>query len=181
LEQVLNLVSGDQDERVTQTIAEQRDRLKGFIQKHVADRNDVEDILQDAFYELVLAYRLMKPIENAGAWLFRVVKNRIGDAFRKKGAQPGQHEPSFFDEMPSPDEGPDALYWQGMLREEIEPALDELPDEQREVFLAHEVEGRSFKELAAETGLSINTLLARKRYAVLHLRGKLQDHYGRKL
>ncbi len=177
---MLNPVSGGQDEHATQAIAEQRDRLKGFIQKHVADRNDVEDILQDAFYELVIAYRLMKPIENAGAWLFRVVRNRITDAFRKKGAQAGQHEPSFFDEMPSPDEGPDALYRQEMLREDIENALDELPDEQREVFLAHEVEGRSFKELSAETGIGINTLLARKRYAVLHLRSKLQDHYRRK-
>ncbi len=177
---MLNPVSGGQDERATQTIAEQRDRLKSFIQKHVADRNDVEDILQDAFYELVVAYRLMKPIENAGAWLFRVVRNRITDAFRKASARGLPPDRAQLNNMPSPDDGPDTLYWRGLLREEIEDALDELPDEQREVFLAHEVEGRGFKELAAETGVSINTLLSRKRYAVLNLRRKLQDTNGRK-
>jgi RNA polymerase sigma factor (sigma-70 family) len=163
------------DARITDIVRREQGRLRNFVRKRVADEGDVEDILQDVFYELVEAYRLMKPVEQAGAWLFRVARNRIIDLFRKK--RPVQLEEDFGIEelLPSPDAGPEAAYARSVLWEELEDALAELPEEQREVFIAHEIDGRSFKELAAETGVSVNTLLSRKRYAVLHLRERLKE------
>jgi len=176
-------MTAEQDQRITETVRRERTRLRNFIRRRVRDEGDAEDILQDVFSEFVEAYRLMKPIEQAGAWLFRVAWNRIIDRFRRKRPEVrasdlqavNENEPLMLEELlPSPDGGPDAAYARALLIEEIESALDELPEEQLEVFLAHELEGRSFKELAAETGVSVNTLLSRKRYAVLHLRKRLE-------
>src|SRR3954466_13323233 len=176
----------EQDLRIAETVERERSRLRNFVRERVADPSDVEDILQDVFFEFVEAYRLMKPIEQAGAWLFRVARNRIIDRFRKKrpallqdlrGASDDGEMLSLEELLPSPDAGPEAAYARGVLLEELEAALEELPDEQREVFIAHEIEGKSFKELSAETGVSVNTLLSRKRYAVLHLREQLQTIY----
>lgn len=174
----------EQDERITTAIAQEQGRLRNFIRKRVADESEVEDILQDVFYELVEAYRLMKPIEQVSAWMFRVARNRIIDLFRKKKpvastsdllAVAESEEPLLLEDLlPSLEAGPDAAYARSVLLDELDAALDELPEEQREVFVAHELEGRSFKELAAETGLSVNTLLTRKHYAVLHLRQRLR-------
>jgi RNA polymerase sigma factor (sigma-70 family) len=176
----------EQDRQISETVERERSRLRNFVRRRVADPSDVEDILQDVFFEFVEAYRLMKPIEQAGAWLFRVARNRIIDRFRKKqpellqdlsGASDDGEMLSIEELLPSPDAGPEAAYARGVLLEELEAALDELPDEQRELFIAHEIEGRSFKELSAETGVGVNTLLSRKRYAVLHLRSRLQSVY----
>jgi RNA polymerase sigma factor (sigma-70 family) len=176
----------EQDRRISEAVEQQRFRLRNFIRRRVADPGDVEDILQEVFFELVEAYRLMKPVEIAGAWLFQVARNRIIDRFRKKKpeALADLTLPSDEGEMlsveeflPSADAGPEAAYMRGVLIEELEAALDELPDQQRHVFIAHEIEGKSFKELAAESGVSINTLLSRKRYAVLFLRTRLQSVY----
>ena len=178
----------EQDQRISETIDREGGRLRSFIRRRVADQGDAEDILQEVFYELVEAYRLMEPIEQVGAWMFRVARNRITDLLRKKKPDASTNEPlarsesdggflTLEDLLPSPDDGPDAAYGRAILLDELEDALNELPEEQRYVFLAHEVEGRSFKELAVETGLSVNTLLSRKRYAVLHLRGRLRDVY----
>jgi RNA polymerase sigma factor (sigma-70 family) len=178
----------EQDQRISETIDREGGRLRSFIRRRVADQGDAEDILQEVFYELVEAYRLMEPIEQVGAWMFRVARNRITDLFRKKKPDASTNEPlarsegdgeflTLEDLLPSPDEGPDAAFARAIVLDELEDALNELPEEQRYVFLAHEVEGRSFKELAVETGLSVNTLLSRKRYAVLHLRGRLRDVY----
>jgi len=175
----------DQDQRISEAVAKEQGRLQNFIRKRVADEGEAEDILQDVFYELVETYRLMKPVEEVGAWLFRVARNRITDRFRKKKpealtteAVAEDGEVLLLEELlPSPDAGPEAAYARNLLIEELEDALDELPDEQREVFIAHELEGRSFKQLAAETGVSVNTLLSRKHYAVLHLRRRLQSVY----
>jgi RNA polymerase sigma factor (sigma-70 family) len=176
----------EQDERITTAIAQEQGRLRNFIRRRVGDESEVEDILQDVFYELIAAYRLMKPIEQVSAWMFRVARNRIIDLFRKKKptastsdplavARNNNEEPLLLEDLlPSPEAGPDAVYARGVLLDELDAALDELPEEQREVFVAHELEGRSFKELAAETGVSMNTLLARKHYAVLHLRERLR-------
>jgi RNA polymerase sigma factor (sigma-70 family) len=167
-------------------VERQRPRLRNYIRQRVADPSDVEDILQDVFFELVEAYRLMKPIEIAGAWLFQVARNRIIDAFRKKRPQPfadlavrsKEDESLSIEEfLPSTESGPEAAYARSLLLEELEAALDELLQEQREVFIAHEIDGTSFKKLADETGVSINTLLSRKRYAVLHLRRRLRAAY----
>jgi RNA polymerase sigma factor (sigma-70 family) len=175
-----------QDQRVTETFVREQARLRNFIRKRVSDRADAEDILQDVFYELVEAYRLMKPIEQVGAWLFRVARNRITDLFRRRkpvaleDQQAVAADGEFLmleDLLPSPEAGPDAAYLREVLLEEIEDALDDLPEEQREIFIAHEIEGRSFKELSAETGLSVNTLLSRKHYAVVHLRERLRGIY----
>jgi RNA polymerase sigma factor (sigma-70 family) len=175
-----------EDRRIADTIAREQHRLRNFIRKRVVDIDDADDILQDVFFELVEATRLMKPIEHVSAWLFRVARNRITDLFRKKkaraptdgsAASAGEETLLFEDLLPSPDAGPEAAYTRQVLLEEIEAALDELPDEQRHVFIAHEIEGRSFKELAAETGLKVNTLIARKHYAVLRLRRRLQAIY----
>jgi RNA polymerase sigma factor (sigma-70 family) len=174
----------EQDRQISETVEQQRSRLRSFISHRVADPSDVEDILQEVFFELVEAYRLMKPVETAGAWLFRVARNRIIDRFRKKKPttmgdltlESKEGELLFMEEfLPSPNAGPEAAYARTLLIEELESALEELPEEQRRVFIEHEIEGRSFKELAAETGVSINTLLSRKRYAVLHLRQRLQS------
>jgi RNA polymerase sigma factor (sigma-70 family) len=174
----------EQDRQISEAVEQQRSRLRGFIGRRVADPSDVEDILQEVFFELVEAYRFMKPVKTAGAWLFRVARNRIIDRFRKKKPEPigdlsvisEEGETLSLEEfLPSMDAGPDAAYTRSVLIEELEAALEELPEEQRKVFIGHEIEGRSFKELAAETGVSINTLLSRKRYAVLHLRQRLQS------
>lgn len=176
----------EQNRRITGVIQREGRRLLQFIRKRVEDERDAEDILQDVFFELTEAYRLMKPIEHAGAWLYRVARNRIVDRFRKKkpeafGEAPegesGEETPRLEELLPSPDAGPEAAYAREVLLEELDAALEELPEEQREVFVAHEMEGRSFKELAGETGISVNTLLSRKRYAVLHLRQRLKAIY----
>ena len=177
----------EQDQKLTETIGREQGRLRNFIRRRVADDSDAEDILQDVFYELIEAYRLMKPIEQVGAWLYRVARNRIIDAFRKKKPVPfsQEREPdaendeslSLEELLPSPDAGPEAAYARSILLEELDEALDELPEEQREVFLAHEFDGISFKEISAETGVSVNTLLSRKHHAVLHLRRRLQSIY----
>lgn len=176
----------DQDRRISDIVKRERARLRNFIRRRVPDPRDAEDILQEVFYELVEANRLLMPIDHVTGWLFRVARNRITDLFRRKRPEPfGDASPAgedaellrLEDLLPSPDAGPDALYARNLLLEELELALDELPEEQRDVFVAHELEGRSFKEMADETGVSINTLLSRKRYAVLHLRGRLQRIY----
>ena len=173
----------EQDRQISEIIAEERSRLRKFIRRRVPDPSDAEDIVQEVFYELVEANRLLMPIEHVTGWLFRVARNRITELFRKKKPETFsdaavENEDGELlrieDQLPSPDAGPEALYVRHVLLDELEFALDELPDEQREVFVAHELEGRSFKELAAQTGVSVNTLLARKRYAVLHLRRRLQ-------
>src|SRR5215470_13352445 len=176
-----------QDQRISQAVAREYARVRNFIRRRVADQGDAEDILQDVFYELVEAYRMMKPVEQVTAWLFRVARNRITDLFRRKNREAqrtGQatvtEEPEAFllgDMLPSPNAGPEAAYARSVLLEELEEALDELPEEQCEVFIAHELEGRNFKELARETGLNVNTLVSRKHYAVLHLRRRLQSIY----
>jgi RNA polymerase sigma factor (sigma-70 family) len=180
-------VMAEQDERLTETIGREQGRLRNFIRRRVADEAEAEDILQDVFYELIEAYRLMKPIEQVGAWLYRVARNRIIDGFRKKKPEPfsPDEDPdaedgdslSLEELLPSPDAGPEATYARGILLEELDAALDELPEDQREVFLAHEFEGFSFKEISAETGVSVNTLLSRKHHAVLYLRRRLQSIY----
>jgi RNA polymerase sigma factor (sigma-70 family) len=182
-----NWIMAEQDERLTETIGREQGRLRNFIRRRVADEADAEDILQDVFYELIEAYRLMKPIEQVGAWLYRVARNRIIDRFRKKKPEPfsAAIDPDVEDGdslsleelLPSPDAGPEAAYARSILLDELEAALDELPEEQREVFLAHEFEGMSFKEISAEMGVSVNTLLSRKHYAVFYLRRRLQSIY----
>jgi RNA polymerase sigma factor (sigma-70 family) len=176
----------DQDQRISEVVKQERPRLRNFIRRRVPDPRDAEDILQDVFYELVEANRLLMPIGHVTGWLFRVARNRITDLFRKKKPQSfsdaaveGEDDQllPFEDLLPSPDAGPEELYVRSLLLEELELALDELPDEQREVLVAHELEGRSFKEMAADSGVSVNTLLSRKRYAVLHLRERLQSIY----
>ena len=176
----------EQNRQISAIFAEQRSRLRNFIRRRVPDPRDAEDILQDAFYKLVEANRLLMPIDHVTSWLFRVARNRITDPFRKKKPETFSHA-SVADEdgellqiehlLPSPDADPEALYFRNVLLDQLQLALDELPEEQREVFVAHELDGRSFKELAAATGVSVNTLLSRKRYAVLHLRERLQSIY----
>jgi len=176
----------EQDRQISEIIAKERSRLRNFIRRRVPNPSDVEDIVQDVLYRLVEANRLLVPIEHVTGWLFRVARNRITDLFRRK-------KPDSFsdvaveneegealqieDLLPSPEAGPEAQYLRNVLLDELELALEELPDEQRDVFIAHELEGRSFKEMSAETGVSVNTLLSRKRYAVLHLRERLQGIY----
>jgi RNA polymerase sigma factor (sigma-70 family) len=176
----------EQDQRISEAIDRDKTRLRNFIRRRVADPSDAEDILQEVFYELVETYRLMKPVEQVGAWLFRVARNRITDLFRKRKPEASTNDPVAAEEgefltledlLPSRDAGPEAAYARIVLLEELEDALGELPEEQREVFLAHEIEGRSFKDLALETGLSVNTLLSRKHYAVIHLRERLREVY----
>jgi len=175
-----------QDRQISEIVAEERSRLRNFIRRRVPDPADVEDIVQEVFYELVQANRLLMPIDHMTGWLFRVARNRITDLFRKKKPE-AFGDTSMADEdsdvmqiedlLPSPAAGPDALDVRSVLLVELDLALDELPDEQREVFVAHELEGRSFKELSVESGVNVNTLLSRKRYAVLHLRERLQSIY----
>ena len=186
----LERMANQQNQRISEVIKREQSRLRNFIRRRVPDREDAEDILQDVFSKLVEANRLLMPIDHVTSWLFRVARNRITDVFRKK-------KPASFSEtaggidrndedddllqlenlLPSSDAGPEALYARKVLLEELELAIDELPQEQRVVFVAHELDGRSFKEMAAETGVSVNTLLSRKRYAVLHLRERLQRIY----
>jgi RNA polymerase sigma factor (sigma-70 family) len=179
----INWMATEQDRRISAAVQKERVRLRNFIRKRVADEADAEDILQDVFYEFVQAYRLMKPIEQAGAWLFRVARNRIIDLYRKRKRDPLREESAADEDgeplnlqalLPSPASGPEAAVVRNLLLAELDEALEELPEGQREVFIAHEIEGRSFRELAAATGLSVNTLLSRKHYAVLHLRRRLQ-------
>jgi RNA polymerase sigma factor (sigma-70 family) len=176
----------EQDQRISEVVKREQSRLRNFIRRRVPDPRDAEDILQDVFYELVEANRLLMPIEHVTGWLFRVARNRITDLFRKKRPESVSdtavaHEDDRLlqleDLLPSPDAGPEVLYARNVLLDELELAVDELPEEQREVFVAHELEGRSFREMAAKTGVSVNTLLSRKRYAVLHLRERLQSIY----
>jgi len=174
----------EQDKRITETIAREYGQLRNFIRRRVPDSGDAEDILQDVFFEFVEAYRLPAPIEQIGAWLYRVARNRIIDRFRKRKEDPLPLSSEDEDDgywldgvLPTSDAGPEAAYARGVLLDEMRAALDALPAEQRDVFVAHELDGRSFKELAGETGLPLNTLLARKRYAVLHLRARLQRIY----
>jgi RNA polymerase sigma factor (sigma-70 family) len=182
----------EQDHQISEIVAEERSRLRNFIRRRVPDASDAEDIVQEVFYELVKANRLLMPIGHVTGWLFRVARNRITDLFRRK--KPVTFSDAVVegedgellrieDLLPSPDAGPEALYFRNVFLDELEFALDELPDEQREAFVAHELEGRSFKEMAVETGVSVNTLLSRKRYAVLHLRERLQsifDEFAKK-
>jgi RNA polymerase sigma factor (sigma-70 family) len=182
----------EQDRQISEVVREQRSRLRNFIRRRVPDPSDAEDIVQEVFYKLVEANRLLMPIDHLTGWLFRVARNRITDLFRKKkpltfsGAaaeDEAGEQLQIEDLLPSPDAGPEALYFRNVLLDELESALGELPDEQREVFVAHELDGRSFKELSAESGVSLNTLLSRKRYAVIHLRERLQsihDEFARK-
>jgi RNA polymerase sigma factor (sigma-70 family) len=184
---VLERMTSEQNRRIVETVEREQARLRSFIRRRVADRGDAEDILQEVFYEFVEAYRLMKPIERAGAWLFQVARNRIVDLFRKKKLGSISDPVAVADDgeallledlLPSPEAGPEAVFARHVLIEELENALDELPPEQREVFIAHEIEGRSFKEIASDSGLSMNTLLSRKHYAVLHLRRRLEAIHG---
>ena len=175
-----------QDQQISEAIERERPRLRNFIRRRVPDQSDAEDILQDVFSELVEAYRMMKPLEQVTAWLFRVARNRITDLFRSKKRE-ASTEPAVTTEdgetlqwedlLPAPDAGPESAYARSVLLEEMDAALDELPEEQREVFVAHEFLGYSFKELAEQTGVRVNTLLSRKHYAVLHLRERLQSIY----
>jgi RNA polymerase sigma factor (sigma-70 family) len=182
----IEFMTDEQNRRITETVEREQSRLRNFIRKRILDEGEAEDILQEVFYEFVQAYRLMKPIEQAGAWLFRVARNRIIDRFRKRrpavapslGSAEEEGEVFPWEELlPSPDAGPEAAFAREILMNEIDAALDELPEEQREVFVAHELEGRSFNELSAATGLSVNTLLSRKHYAVVFLRRRLRDIY----
>ena len=178
------IATEEQDRHIAETVAREHGRLGSFIRRRVPDAGEAEDILQDVFFEFTEAYRLPEPIEQVGAWLFRVARNRIIDRFRKKKEE---HLPAFNDEseeanwldsvLPSLDAGPEAAYARRVLLDELYAALEELPREQREVFIAHEMDGRSFKELSKESGVAVNTLLARKRYAVLHLRVRLREIY----
>jgi len=180
-------VTTEQDRKISAAVRREGGRLRNFIRRRVLDAAEAEDILQEVLYELVAAHRLTQPIEQAGAWLMRVARNRIIDRFRKKRAEPFSNSPFLVDEedegraledlLPSIEPGPEGEAIRQVLLEQVEEALDELPPEQREVFIAHELEGASFKELSARWGVSVNTLLSRKRYAVLALREQLQDAY----
>ena len=177
-----DLTIEQQNRFIAEAVERDEPRLRSFIRNRVLDTGDAEDVLQDVFYELIQAYRLMKPAEQVTAWLYRVARNRITDLFRRKKAvslnesvAEDEGASSFEDLLPSPHAGPDAIYARNLLFDALDEALEELPEEQREVFIAHEFLGRSFKELAEQTGVSVNTLLSRKRYAVLYLRERLQE------
>ncbi len=184
-----HLVNSEQDRKISAAVRREAGRLRNFIRGRVLDATEAEDILQEVLYELVAAHRLMQPIEQAGAWLMRVARNRIIDRFRRKRTEPfvarssgrmddtDEEGESLEDLLPSIGPGPEGEAIRQVLLEQIEDALDDLPPEQREVFIAHELEGASFKELAERWGVSVNTLLSRKRYAVLALREQLQDAY----
>jgi RNA polymerase sigma factor (sigma-70 family) len=193
MDDTLSALMTKQDRQISEIFVEERSRLRNFIRRRVPDPADAEDILQEVFYKLVEANRLLMPIDHVTGWLFRVARNRITDLWRKKKPETFSDAASknfgdFGDQdsevlriedlLPSPDAGPEALYVRNVLLDELELALDELPDEQRQVFVAHELEGRSFKELSTESGVNVNTLLSRKRYAVLHLRQRLQSIYN---
>jgi RNA polymerase sigma factor (sigma-70 family) len=183
----LEEMAHEQNEWIAEAVRLEQARLKRFIRRRVPDEGDAEEILQDVFYELVEAYRMLKPIERVTAWLYRVARNRITDLFRKRRAEAPRNDPVARSEdgesllledlLPSAQAGPEAAYTRAVLVEELDAALDELPEEQRQAFVAHEIEGRSFNELAQETGLSVNTLVLRKHYAVVHLRKRLEAIY----
>jgi RNA polymerase sigma factor (sigma-70 family) len=181
----LEQMTRDDDRRIAEVVEREGSRLSRFIRRRVGDPRDAEDVLQDVFQALVEANRLLMPIDHVTGWLYRVARNRIADLFRRKKPErfgdasvAEDDEPlPLQDMLPSPDAGPEAVYARNLLLDELELAIEELPEEQREVFVAHELEGRSFKEMAAETGVGVNTLLSRKRYAVLHLRKRLQGVY----
>ena len=177
----------EQDHLISQAMERDQPRLRSFIRKHVADTGEAEDILQEVFYELIQAYRLMKPVEHVTAWLFRVARNRMIDLFRKNRPDSLSDPISSADDgdtllledlLPSAEAGPEAAYARSLLLDALEEAMEELPEAQREVFIAHEITGLSFKEISAETGVSVATLLSRKHYAVLHLRRRLQSIYN---
>ena len=177
------LTAAAQDREIASTVQRERGRLLAFIRRRIADAAEAEDVLQEALYELVLAYRMMQPVQQAGAWLTRVARHRIIDRFRKhkpqpladrRAAQGEEPDEAFEDLLPAPDGGPESALIRELLLEEIEAALEELPPEQREVFVAHELDGLSFRELSARSGVGVNTLLSRKRYAVLHLQQRLR-------
>jgi len=184
----IELMTSEQNRQIAEVFKRERTRLRNFIRRRVANELDAEEVLQDVFYELVQAYRLMAPVEQIAAWLFRVARNRITDLFRKKRTEPlaevassrdGEAEELSWEELlPSAEAGPEAAYARTVLLDELDAALEELPAAQRDVFVGHELEGRSFRDLAAETGVSVNTLLARKHYAVMHLRERLRVIYG---
>lgn len=179
----------EDNDRIAAVVASQGPRLRAFVRRQIADFSEVEDIVQDTFVALISAYRLMEPIEHVAAWLLRIARNRIIDRFRERSRRalpldaPSFHdagsttEPAgVLDEWLAPSAwGPEASYVREVLADELLAALDEIPLEQREIFVAHELEGRSFKELAAELGIGVNTLLGRKHAAVRHLRQRLQD------
>jgi RNA polymerase sigma factor (sigma-70 family) len=167
----------EQDARISEVVRREQSRLRRFIRRRVPDPADAEDILQDVFSKLVEANRLLMPIDHVTGWLFRVARNRIVDLFRKRRPEAGEDLLELEEMLPSPDAGPEALYARNVLLDELELAIDELPEEQRSVFVAHEFEGRSFKEIAAQTGVNVNTLLWRKRYAVRYLRERLKAIY----
>ena len=179
---ISDAVSGDR--QIAAAVQRERGRLLAFIRRRIDDAAEAEDILQEALYELVAAERLAQPVEQIGAWLMRVARNRIIDRFRKKrperllDAADGAEEGRVLDELlPAADGTPETAAMQTLLLDEIESALEELPREQREVFIAQELDGLTFRELAERSGESINTLLSRKRYAVLQLRERLQAVY----
>jgi len=176
----------EHDQQISDIVTTQQSRLRNFIRRRVPDPADADDIVQDVFYELVEANRLLMPIEHVTGWLYRVARNRIADFFRKKRPESfsgtGVEDESgellnLQDLLPSPEAGPEAVYVRNLLLDELEDAIDELPGDQRDIFIAHELEGRTFRELSEETGVNINTLLSRKRYAVLNLRERLQTVY----
>ena len=173
----------DQDRQIAAVMAAESGRLRSFIRRRVPNEADVEELLQEVFFELVEAHRLLKPIDYVTAWLYRVARNRITDLFRKKrpetfsdraAADDEGELHAFEDLLPSPDLGPEAAYLRRRLLDELESAIAALPEDQRAVFVAHEFEGRSFRDMAAESGVPINTLLARKRYAIEKLRKRLE-------
>jgi RNA polymerase sigma factor (sigma-70 family) len=179
-------MTGEQDRQVYEVLERERPRLRNWIRRRLADPSEVEDVLQDVFFELVQVDQLLSPIEDVGAWLYRVARNRITDLFRKKKpealadqfiASNAGEALALEDLLPSPEASPEAIYARGILVEELADSLEALPAEQREVFLAHEIEGLSFREISALTGTSVNTLISRKRYAVLQLRRRLQVIY----
>jgi RNA polymerase sigma factor (sigma-70 family) len=170
----LERMAFDQDDRIAEVVAREQSRLRRFIRRRVPDPRDAEDILQDVFSTLVEANRLLMPIDHVTGWLFRVARNRITDLFRRRRPDPLD---GIADLLPSPAAGPEAAYVRQLLLEEMAAAIAELPPGQRDVFVGHEIEGRSFKEMAAATGVSVNTLLSRKRYAVLRLRERLRRTY----
>lgn len=185
-EALSNQWMNEQDQEISEAIVRDEGRLRNFIRRRVADTSEAEDILQDVFYELVEAYRMMKPVEQVTAWMFRVARNRIIDLFRRKTREAARRETetsaegetqSLEEWLPSPDGGPDSAYARKVLIDELEDALEELPEEQREAFIGHELLGYSFKDMAEQSGVGVNTLLSRKHYAVKHLRERLQSIY----
>ena len=169
---------------------DEKQRLLAFIRKRVPEKTDAEDILQDVFYQLAETFNVLEPIEQISAWLFRVARNKIIDRYRKKKPESleqylntGEDEESWnlsrllFD----PQDGPENTYTRTRVWDALAEALDELPTEQRDVFVWHELEGKSFKDISEETGVTVNTLLSRKRYAVLHLRKRLESLYDEML